>query len=139
MVSSTRVSLTRMPRRAAAATAAVSASGVAMPSAQGQAITSTAMACISASAGLPVRHCHPAKVSTASASTAGMKRRAARSTARSIWVRLAAACSTVRTMRASVLSAPTRVARISSTPPVLMLPQTTLSPGGLRDAARIRR
>ena len=52
MVSSTRVSLTRMPRRPAAATAAVSASGVAMPSAQGQAITSTAMACISAVAGL---------------------------------------------------------------------------------------
>ena len=128
MVSSTRVSLTRMPRRPAAATAAVSASGVAMPSAQGQAITSTAMACINAVPGLPVWICQTAKVIAARASTPGMNRRATRSTERSIFVRLAAACSTVRTMRASVLSAPTRVARISSTPPVLMLPPTTASP-----------
>ena len=54
MVSSTRVSLTRMPRRAARRRAAARASGVAIPRAHGQAITSTAMACISASAGWPV-------------------------------------------------------------------------------------
>ena len=48
-VSSTRASRIRIPRREAAPTAAVVASGVAMPSAQGQAMTRTAMARIMAS------------------------------------------------------------------------------------------
>ena len=41
----------------------------------GQAITNTAMECISDSAGLPLRHCQPAKVNAANANTAGYKAR----------------------------------------------------------------
>ena len=111
MVSSTRLSLTRMPLADAAPTAAVMASGVASPSAQGHAMTTTAMARIQAMAGSCVASIQAAKASTAIPMTAGTKARATWSTVRSISHRVPKADSTVWMIRASVLSAPTRVAR----------------------------
>ena len=69
--SSTSAPLIRMPRRAPRPVPTSSAVGVARPSAQGQAMTSTAMATSSARDGSPVATHHPAKVSAASTSTTG--------------------------------------------------------------------
>ncbi len=102
-----------------------------MPSAHGHAITNTAMARISAVAVSWPASSHPASVSAATPVTAGTKTLAARSTVRSICDRLFIAVCTDWIIWFSVLSAPTRVARISSTPLVARLPQITSSPGSL--------
>ena len=69
--SSTSAPLIRMPRRAPRPVPTSSAVGVARPSAQGQAMMSTAMATSSARDGSPVASHQPAKVSAASTSTTG--------------------------------------------------------------------
>ena len=111
--SSAEASLTRMPWRAATPVPAITATGVASPSAQGQANTSTETAWISAvSVPLPASS-QPTSAAAAISSTTGTNTAATRSTSRWIGALAACASSTSRMMRASTLSAPT--ARTSST------------------------
>ena len=72
----------RMPWRAATPVPAMMAAGVASPSAQGQAITSTATARISAVSSPTPAHSQPTSVSSAMASTAGTNTAATLSTMR---------------------------------------------------------
>ena len=102
---------------------------MARPSAQGQAMTSTAMATSSAREGSPVATHHPTKVSAASTSTTGTKTADTRSARRCTGALVVWARSTSRAMPASVVSAPTRVASTTSRPVVLMLPPVSSSPG----------
>jgi hypothetical protein len=100
-----------MPRRAATPVPAMMAVGVARPNAQGQAITSTATALISACSSPAPGQPQPTKVSTAMPSTTGTKTALTRSTMRWIGALAPAPTSTRRTMRASVVSAPMAVVR----------------------------
>jgi len=120
-----------MPRRAATPVPAMIAVGVARPSAQGQAITSTATALISACSQSPLQASQPKKVSTAMPSTTGTKTALTRSTMRWIGALAAWADSTMRMMRASVVSAPIAPVRTCSTPSSLTEPPVTVSPTAL--------
>ena len=120
----------RMPRRAAAPVPAMMAAGVAKPSAQGQAMTSTETAFSSAAEPVAPAIDHASRVARASASTTGTKTALTRSTWRWIGGLEAWAPSTRRTMRASTVSAPTEVVRIDSTPSRRMEPPATEAPGG---------
>jgi hypothetical protein len=114
--SSASASLIRMPWRAATPVPAMIAVGVARPSAQGQAITSTATALISACSQSPLKASQPKKVSSAMPSTTGTNTALTRSTMRWIGALAAWADSTMRMMRASVVSAPIAPVRTCSTP-----------------------
>ncbi len=87
--------------------------GVASPIAQGQAMISTATAFTSprVSAGAGPNTSHTRNVSAAAAITAGTNQSVTRST--SAWIGSLSPCasSTIRTIRESSVSAPTRVAR----------------------------
>ena len=87
--------------------------GVASPMAQGQAISSTLTAATKAwaSAGAGPSHSQIAKVASAVPITAGTKTAAMRSAMRWMGSLPACASSTRRTIWASTMSAPTRVAR----------------------------
>ena len=81
-ISSALASFTRMPRFAAMPVPAITATGVARPSAHGQAITSTATAwTIAISTPLPCS-IQPASVASAMSNTTGTKTAAIRSTSR---------------------------------------------------------
>ena len=105
-------------------------SGVASPSAQGQAMISTATAFSSACAmrGSGPTLAQTAKVRAATASTAGTNTAETRSAMRWIGARLRCASATVRTICASKVSAPTRSARITSAPSPLRVAPVTRSP-----------
>src|SRR6266850_1882969 len=107
--------------------------GVARPIAHGQAMTSTATAFVSAwsaeGAG-PSSH-QPRNVSAAMTSTTGTKTAATRSASRWMGAREPWASSTSLTMRASVVSLPTRVARNTKLPVRLTVPPNTTAPGVL--------
>ena len=120
-----------MPWRAATPVPAMMAVGVARPSAQGQAMTSTATAFSSPACHCPASRPQPSSVSKASPMTTGTKTALTWSTRRWIGAFLAWADSTSRTMRASVLSAPSAVVRTSSRPSPLMAPPVTRSPACL--------
>src|ERR1041384_3710191 len=105
-------------------------SGVARPSAHGQAMISTAIAETSAmvntGAGPTVNH--TAKVAIAIAMTAGTKYPETASASRWIGAFDACACRTIVTICASMVSAPTLSARTRSDPVVLMVAPITGSP-----------
>ncbi len=117
-----------MPRRAARPVPTISVAGVARPSAQGQAITSTATAWIVAAAQSPCSRPQPRPVSTATTMTTGTKTALTRSTSCCIGALRACADSTSRTMRASWDSAPTAVVRTTTRPSTLSAPPVTRSP-----------
>ncbi len=129
--SSASASLIRMPCRAAAPVPTMMAVGVASPSAQGQAITITDTAFSSPATASPVPSHQPRNVSAAIPNTTGTNTALTRSTRRWIGALLACAPSTMRTMRASVVSAPTAVARTTSNPSRLIDPPVTRAPGSL--------
>ncbi|MNS68939.1 hypothetical protein D3C72_1022400 [compost metagenome] len=105
--------------------------GVARPSAQGQAITSTATALISAvSIGAPYSH-QPIRVARAISSTVGTNTWLTLSTSFWIGAFAAWASSTRRMIRASTVSAPRAWVRTSNRPSPLIAPPVTLSPGCL--------
>ena len=93
---------------------------------------STATPLTRASAGSGPKASHAATVSSASASTAGTNQRVTRST--TAWIGSFDACapSTVRTMPASTVSAPTRERRTASAPVPFTVPPTTGAPASLR-------
>ena len=117
-----------MPRRAAAPVPAMIAVGVARPSAHGQAMTSTATASRIARCQSPVATPQPSSVTKARPITTGTNTALTRSTSRWIGAFLACADSTSRTMRASVDSAPTALARTSNGPLPLTEPPITCAP-----------
>jgi len=109
--------------------AAVSASGVAIPSAHGQAITSTAMACIKAVPGSPGVNLPDSECDRGQRQH-GRDEEACPRGPPSFpfwcgWPRPAPRCARCAPAYSPL---PTRVARTSSTPPVLILPPTTGSP-----------
>src|SRR5207253_2040980 len=107
--------------------------GVARPIAHGHAMTSTATALVSAyrtdGAG-PSSH-QPTNVAAAIASTTGTKIAATRSARRWMGAREPWASSTRLTMRASVVSLPTRVARNTKLPVRFTVPPNTVAPAVL--------
>jgi hypothetical protein len=102
--------------------------GVARPSEQGQAITSTATAFSMASVASPVAAHQPRNVAAAITSTTGTNTALTRSARRWIGGLDACAPSTRRTILASVVSAPTAVVSITIRPSVSMEPSVTLLP-----------
>ncbi len=102
--------------------------GVARPKAQGQAMTSTETALMMAGSQPLPASSQPPSVSSAMTSTTGTKTALTRSTMR--WIGALAACadSTMRMMRASVVSAPTASVLTVSTPSALMAPPVTREP-----------
>jgi hypothetical protein len=108
-ISSASASLIRMPWRAATPVPTISAVGVASPSAQGQAITSTATASSTARCQSPLAMPQPSSVTSAATHTTGTNTALTRSTRCWMGAFFSCADSTRRTMRASVDSAPTAV------------------------------
>ena len=102
--------------------------GVARPKAHGQAMTRTATALMSASSQFPAYSIQPTKVTNAIARTAGTKTALTWSTIRCIGALAAWADSTIRMMRASVVSAPIAAVRTRSNPSPFTEPPVTLSP-----------
>ncbi len=129
--SSASASLIRMPWRAATPVPAMIAAGVARPRAQGQAITSTATALISACSTPAPASSQPPRVTRAITSTAGTNTPLTRSTSFWIGALAAWASSTRRMIRASTVSPPSAVVRTTSRPSPLIAPPVTLSPGAL--------
>jgi hypothetical protein len=118
-----------MPSWAPRPVPTMTAVGVASPSEHGQATMSTATAALTASAaGWPVTS-QPARVRTATASTAGTNTPATRSARRCTGALEPWAASTRRATRARAVSAPTRVARTTSRPSRLTVAPATSSPG----------
>lgn len=107
----------------------MSAVGVARPSAHGQAMTSTATAAVNAADGPDPRRSHATRVSSASASTTGTNTPETRSARRCTAALPFCASATRRAVRASWVSAPTRVARTTSREPTATVAPTTSSPG----------
>ncbi len=96
--------------------------------AQGQATISTATAAATARE-VSATASHPAKVAIATTTTTGTKISATESANRWIFALPAWACVTNRTIWASCVSRPTRVARTTRRPPTLTVAPTTASPG----------
>ena len=105
--------------------------GVARPSAQGQAISSTEIAAMRPNpvAGGGPNNAHAANATTATASTAGTNQPA--TTSASFWIgaRERCAAATSATMRASNVWLPTRSARITKLPVWFRVAPVTRSPG----------
>ena len=118
----------KMPCRAPCPLPTMIAVGVAKPSAQGQAITSTATALTSAVAKSPISHQPMISVSTATATTTGTKIAATRSVKRCTGAREPCADSTKRMIPASNVWLPTPVARQRKSPSPLIVAANTLSP-----------
>ena len=108
--------------------------GVASPMAQGQAMISTATALTSAkvSAGSGPKTSQTTKVRAAAAITAGTNHMVTRSTM--AWIGSLEPCadSTMRTIWASTVSAPTAVARKRKEPVLFTVPPTTDAPASFR-------
>ena len=136
MRSSTSPPRTSTPDRAARPMANEVASGVAMPSAHGQATTSTASAASPPFAG-PAASVQnsPAPRPPAPARPGRTPRRRARQCAPTAYAR-ARASSTISMIRRSSMSSPTRSARTTSPSPPLTVPAITSSPGSA--GARLR-
>ena len=105
--------------------------GVARPSAQGQAITSTETAATKPVPGSPCQSHQAAKVARAISTTTGTKTEEIRSTRRCTGALLAWASETRRMIRDSVDSAPTAVTCTRSRPSPLIEPPVTASPAPL--------
>ena len=135
IASSARNPVTKIPSSAPRPVATMIAVGVARPSAQGQAMTSTATARATASPASAPPSSQPVSVSSASPSTAGTKTAETRSTRR--WAADLPACasSTARSMWDSRVDSPTRSARTVSTPPTAIVPPTTASPSATSTGA----
>ena len=131
VVSNASTSLTKMPARAATPVPAITAAGVASPSAHGHAITSTATALSNACDQSPAASPHANSVTLAMAITTGTNTALTLSTMRWIGAFLACASSTNRTMRASADSAPTATVRMRRRPSPFTAPPVTRSPGAL--------
>lgn len=129
VVSRTSGPLMRMPSCAPRPVPTISAVGVARPSAHGQAMISTATAAVKAAAGpepLPSQKPSVARASPITTGTNTAEIRSARRCAAALpfW-----ASSTRRAMRASWVSAPTRVASTTRRPPAFTVAPVTASPG----------
>ena len=104
------------------------ATGVASPSAHGQEMTSTVMACSSeAASGCPVRS-QPARTTAAIRMTVGTKIPETLSAILAIGALVAAASETICTICEKVVSSPTRVALARMNPLWLMVAALTASP-----------
>ena len=131
---SASASLYRMPIDAARPVAAMTATGVASPSAQGHEITSTLIAIlktcgtVTATAPVPHRIIHTAKVSAAMQRTTGTKMPAILSTVFSIGALEEPASRTIFMIRERTVSSPTFSARMRSTLPLLTEALVTKSP-----------
>ncbi len=121
--------LIRMPSWAPRPVPTMRAVGVARPSAHGQAMISTATAAVNAAAVSPVTASHAPKVATAISSTTGTKIPEIRSASRCTSALPFCASSTSRAIRASWVSAPTRLAATTSRPPAFTVAPVTVSPG----------
>ena len=126
-------SLTSTPLLAAAPVATMTAVGVASPSAQGHAMTSTLTAwsrAVSSVASRPKRQ--PRNVNAASVMTTGTNTALTRSA--SCWAGglLACARSTIAMIRANVLSSPTWVTSKVKAPTPFSVPPETEAPGSFR-------
>ena len=130
-ISSAPASFTRMPWRAATPVPAMIAAGVASPSAQGHAITSTATAFSVACAQSPLAKPHAIHVTSAIATITGTKTSLTRSTSRCTGAFAAWADSTLRMMRASADSAPTASVFTTSRPSAFREPPVTRAPADL--------
>ena len=125
--------LIRMPSWAPRPVPARSPTGVASPSAHGQAMTSTATAAVKAarsSASLtagPAASSQPANVMTAMTRTTGTNTALMRSARRAMGALPVCAWETSRPIWARVVSEPTRVARTRSRPEVLMVAPVTVA------------
>src|ERR1022692_3325159 len=124
---------TRIPARAPFPVPTMTDSGVARPSAHGQAMISTATADTSArvNAGAGPAVNQTANVAMATAMTAGTKKPEAASASRWIGALDAWACCTSLMIWASMVSEPTLSARTRKDPVVLMVAPTTVSPACL--------
>ena len=125
--SSAWYSLTKIPLRAPRPHAATSAAGVARPSAQGQAMISTASPALTAPAGAPASS-QPARVAAAQARTAGTNTPETRSATRWTAALCAWARSTSAMSWASWVSRPTLTARTTRRPVSTTVPPVTRSP-----------
>ena len=126
--SSACTSLIRMPCCAATPVPAMMAAGVASPRAQGQAITSTATAWISAASVPAPAHSQPSSVINASTSTTGTNTADTLSTSRCSGALAACASSTRRMIWASTVSEPTACTCITMRPSPLMEPPVSRPP-----------
>ena len=120
---------TRMPSWDPRPDETARAVGVARPKAQGQAIMSTVSAACSPAAQSPVTKPQISRVIAAMPKTIGTNTAEIRSAKRCTAGLPVCARLTRSAMAASVVSAPTRVARTSSTPEVLIVAPVTESPG----------
>ena len=120
----------RMPAPAPLPVPTMIDSGVARPSAHGQAMISTDTADTSAkvSAGAGPTTNHTANVAMAIAMTTGTKYAEIASASRWIGALEACACCTMRMIWANIVSAPTLAARTRNEPVVLMVAPMTVSP-----------
>ena len=117
-----------MPSSAPLPVPTMMAVGVARPSAQGQEMTSTAMARFSAAAKPAPSSIHAAKATSAMPMTTGTNTPLTRSASREMGALELAAASTSLTMRLSAVSSPTLVTRKRKLPEVFTVAPTTLSP-----------
>ncbi len=119
----------RMPSWAPRPVPTSRAVGVASPSAHGQAMIRVVTAAVKAtSKGAPAIS-HPANAARARTMTMGTKTADTRSARRCTWALPVCASSTSRAIRASSVSAPTRVICTSRRPPVFTVAPTTREPG----------
>ena len=107
----------------------ISAVGVASPSAHGQAMISTATAAVNAKVALSPLPSQKPSVASARPITTGTNTPATRSASRCTGALPPCASVTSFAICASVVSAPTRVARTTSRPPALTVAPATESPG----------
>ena len=121
----------RIPRSAPFPVATITAVGTASPMAQGQAITSTDTAAVTArtkGAESAARY-QTTKVSAARPRTTGTKTPLIRSARRCIGARVPWASRIMVTMRASTVASPTARVIITKAPVRFTVPPTTRSPG----------
>jgi hypothetical protein len=126
--SSTCGPLIRMPSCAPRPVPTRIAVGVARPIAHGQAMISTATAAVNAAAGPCPVASHAARTPSAITMTTGTNTAETRSASRCTGALPFCASVTSRVIRASSVSAPTRVARTTRRPEVLTHPPVTASP-----------
>ena len=126
---------TRIPASAPFPVPTMIAVGVARPMAHGQAMITTPMNAVSASVnrGSGPSSIHATNVRLATSRTSGTKTSLTRSARRWIGAFEPCARSTSSTIRASAVSRPTRVARITNEPVVLTVAPITSSPAAFAD------
>ena len=119
----------RMPSCAPRPVPTSSAVGVANPSAHGHAMISVVTAAVNATSGEAPTRSHTVNATIARAMTIGTKIAETRSARRCTCAFPVCASSTNLAIRASSVSAPTRVSSTSSRPPVFTVAPTTFEPG----------